>query len=274
VGDLLRPLGELFDATSLARRIPQVEVAVGDDATALILRVLDPPTPGDLAHFRDFERDHGVRIYLQSGGPETVAPLDGADPSLSYAVDDELNLRFAPQDFVQVHGPQNKRMIAQALAWLALPAGQTVSVLDLFCGLGNFTLPLARAGARVHGVEGDAGLVERGRANAARHALTQVTFDAADLYGDLTGVPLEGPEPGRAWDRVLLDPPRSGALTVAERLAAGPCPRVVYVACGPEALARDAAVLEQGGYRLALAGVMDLFPQTGHYESMALFVRG
>lgn len=269
-GELLEPLGELIGSLSIADRVPQVEIAVGDDATALVLRVLEPLTDEDMAKLRAFEEAHRqqpIRLFLQPGGLDTVAPLDGGGPHLAYAVTGDVTLAFAPTDFVQVNADLNRAMIARAIDLLAIEPGQ--QVLDLFCGLGNFTLPIGRVAESVVGYEGDRGLVERARENARAAGMSHVRFEQADLYADPEAVDLSG-----RWDGVLLDPPRSGAEAIVRRLGPVGPPRIVYVACGPRALARDAAILVRDhGYHLRGVGVMDMFPHTAHVESIALLER-
>jgi 23S rRNA (uracil1939-C5)-methyltransferase len=266
-GDLIEELAALVGRLSIRERLPQIEVAVGERATALVLRVLDPPSAEDLAQMRAFAARHGVEFYLQPGGYDSVAPLDPPATPLSYALPDfDVELRFEPTDFVQVNAGLNR--LAVALAVRLLEPRPDDAVLDLFCGLGNFTLPLAQRAARVVGVEGEAGLVARARANAARNGIANAAFHVADLAQDLTGAPwAQG-----SFQRVLLDPPRAGAaatLPLIARLRPG---RVVYVSCHPASLARDAGELVHvHGFRLAAAGVMDMFPQTAHVESIAVF---
>ena len=208
-----------------------------------------------------------LAFYLQPGGPETVAPLDGIPAQLAYRIPGlDLELRFLPGDFTQVNTEINRRMIGRALELLDLQPGDRV--LDLFCGIGNFTLPIARRCAQATGVEGDAGLVARARANAGRNAIGNADFHAADLYGELRAEPWMD----RRFDKALLDPPRSGAFEVLDLLPRLGVGRLVYVSCYPGTLARDAGELvNRHGYRLVSAGVMDMFPHTAHVESIALF---
>jgi 23S rRNA (uracil1939-C5)-methyltransferase len=269
-GELLAPLAQLLDGLSIREQVPQIEVAVADNASALVLRVLAPPTPEDRTRLQAFALQHGLRLFLQPGGLSSVTELDGGGAPLSYrlpAFDVELN--FAPTDFIQVNAAVNAALIGRAVELLELQADSRV--LDLFCGLGNFTLPLARRSARVVGVEGDAALIERARANARHNGLDNVEFHVANLTDpELAGAPwLQQP-----FTHVLLDPPRSGAremLAALARLAPG---RVLYVSCHPGSLARDLAVLvHEHGFTLAAAGVVDMFPHTAHVESLALLTR-
>ncbi|HEA54197.1 23S rRNA (uracil(1939)-C(5))-methyltransferase RlmD, partial [Marinobacter antarcticus] len=187
---------------------------------------------------------------------------------LSYRLDAfDLTMQFHPMDFTQVNADINKAMVNRAVEWLDVQPGERV--LDLFCGLGNFTLPLARRGGQVVGVEGDDAMVTRGRENAELNGITNVSFHGADLHGDFTG---------QSWakegfDKILIDPPRSGAEEICKYLTAFNAKRIVYVSCNPATLARDAGAMAQNGYRLVRAGVIDMFPHTTHVESIALFER-
>lgn len=266
-GRLIAELATLVGGLELCRRVAQIEVAVADNVTALVLRVLDAPPAADLAILREFEQRHGVELYLQSGGLDTVTPLSPPATPLRYELDGlAAGIEFAPTDFVQVNGELNRRMIGRALELLEPGPGDTA--LDLFCGLGNFSLPLALKVAAVTGVEGDAALVARARANAARNAIGNARFHAANLAADVSQAPWAK---GR-YDLVLLDPPRVGAREVLPVIAACGPRRIVYVSCHAGTLARDAGILvQEHGYRLAAAGIMDMFPHTSHVESIALF---
>jgi 23S rRNA (uracil1939-C5)-methyltransferase len=269
VGRLIEPLGRMVESLSILNRLPQAEVAVAGNAVAFVLRVLDPPTAADLERMREFELAHEVRLYLQSGGPDTIQPLTPGAAPLHYRIAAaDVTIEFQPTDFLQVNGALNEAMVAQALA--LLDAQPQDKVLDLFCGLGNFSLPIARAGADVVAVEGDAGLVERARANAARNGLSNVAFHTADLFKDVSGLPWAQ---GR-YDRVLLDPPRAGAREILPSVDGSGARRVVYISCHAGSLARDAGLLvREHGFRLMAAGVMDMFPHTAHVEAMAVFDR-
>jgi 23S rRNA (uracil1939-C5)-methyltransferase len=268
VGALLPVLAELIGGLDISRRVPQVEVALGDDRTALVFRVLDPPSASDLASLESFSRERGVDAWLQAGGPETVQPLQADTPPPVYRLPGfGLEIEFLPHDFVQVNGPMNERVVRRALELLAAEPGERV--LDLFCGLGNFSLALARGGVRVTGVEGDAGLVARARGNAERNGLV-AEFHVANLFEDCRGLPWAG----QPCDLMLLDPPRAGAEAACNLAASLQPGRIVYVSCHPGTLARDAGILVgQQGYRLEGAGVMDMFPHTTHVESIAVFDR-
>jgi 23S rRNA (uracil1939-C5)-methyltransferase len=265
--DLIEPLSVLITGLTVRARLPQIEAAVGDNGTALVFRVLDPLTDADIDALRAFARHRGVRIYLQSGGYDSVAPLDPVAEPLEYALPSSgLRLAFEPTDFLQVNGPLNERMVALAVDLLAPQSHETV--LDLFCGLGNFSLPLAQRAAQVIGVEGDPALVGRAAANAVANGLGNARFIVANLFED----PAEAAWSHTAAARVLLDPPRAGAREVLPALARMRPVRVVYISCHPGSLARDAGVLvHEHGYRLTHAGVMDMFPNTAHVESIAVF---
>ena len=267
VGALITPLADLVGRLDIRRRVAQIEVAVGDNVTALVLRVLEDPTPGDLAKLTAFESTHDVALYLQRGGLETVRPLTPPAAPLRYGLPGlAAGIEFAPTDFVQVNGPLNRLMVERAIALLAPVAADRV--LDLFCGLGNFSLPLALRAASVEGVEGDVALVARARANAQRNAIANAAFHVADLTSaDPPGAWARG-----SYDLVLLDPPRAGAREVLPVATASRPRGIVYVSCHPGSLARDAGILvREHGYRLVTAGIMDMFPHTSHVESMALF---
>ena len=266
---LIDPLAALVGELSIAARVPQVEVAVARNACALVLRVLDPPTEADLDRLRLFERVEGVRVYLQPGGPASVVPLSPDPEPLRYELDSfGLAIEFEPTDFIQVNAMLNEAMVARAVAMLApQPASH---VLDLFCGLGNFSLPLARTAGEVVGVEGEAGLVARAQQNARRQGVTNATFHAADLANPAawSGWAV------RRYGCVLLDPPRAGAREVLPVVGGCGAARVVYISCHPGSLARDAGILVRDhGFRLVAAGVMDMFPHTTHVEAMAVFER-
>ncbi len=268
---LLPALRELVGALSCPERIPQIEAAAGDDATALVVRHLVPLSDTDRARLRAFAVRHGVQLLLQPGGPESIVALEPALPRpLSYrlAAHDTL-IEFGPADFVQINAQVNAQMVTQALALLAPQPGE--QVLDLFCGLGNFTLPLARRCARVLGIEAEAAAVVAARANAARNGITNAEFRVANLYDETAPEPPWG---AYRADKLLLDPPRTGAMQAIKQLHAPLPQRLVYVSCNPATLARDAGYLVHVlGYRLASAGVLDMFPHTSHVESMALFVQ-
>jgi 23S rRNA (uracil1939-C5)-methyltransferase len=271
VGRLIVPLGQLIESLSIADRVPQAEVAVSDDTVAFVLRVLETPSEADIGRLVAFASEHAVRLYLQPGGPDSVVPLQpAADLSpLAYRLAaGDVTIEFEPTDFVQVNGALNQAMVARALE--ALDPRPDDSVLDLFCGLGNFSLPLARRARSVVAVEGDDALVRRARANAIRNGVTNVEFYVANLFGDVLGLPWTR----GSYDGVLLDPPRAGAREVLPVVAQCGARRVVYISCHSGSLARDAGLLvREHGFRLSAAGVMDMFPHTTHVEAMAIFDR-
>ncbi len=267
VGRRIDPLKALLTSLSIRERVPQIEVAGGDDAVALVLRVLAPPTAGDLERLRDFAQREGLWLFLQPGGPDSLYPLLPETPPLAYRLPAyDMEIRFEPTDFIQVNGAINRALVARALEVLA--PGPDETVLELFAGLGNFSLPLARHAGSVVTVEGDAALVERARANAGRNGIRNVETHTADLFQDQSdAVWLRG-----AFDKLLLDPPRSGAREILPAVTASRPGRIVYVSCDPGTLARDAGLLvHEQGYRLTAAGVIDMFPHTAHVESMAVF---
>lgn len=278
VSRLIPAMRHLINSLSAPNRIPQIEVAVGDsptdeavDTVTLVFRHLVPLTDADDARLADFARLHHVQIYRQPGGPDELVPVWPKMPEpLCYRLPEfDVDLEFAPADFIQVNAGLNRKMIVQSLSLLEPQPGERI--LDLFCGLGNFTLPLARRAGSVVGIEADAALVEKGRLNAQRNMLANVEFHAADLYKS------GGPAPwGEAvFDKWLLDPPRTGAIEILKRLPTEGGPgRILYVSCNPGTLARDTELLVHvKGYRLKAAGVLDMFPQTSHVEAMALFER-
>lgn len=266
VGERIEALRGLIESLGVRRQLPQIEMAMDDAQCVLILRLLEPLSADDEQALLAFAACNDVVFYTQTGGPDTVMPL--REPvELAYRLPDfNLQLRFGPSDFTQVNTDINRKMVARAVELLDLAPHDRV--LDLFCGIGNFTLPIARTASAVIGVEGDAGLVERARSNARRNGLDDVRFFTADLYGELAAEPWMR----QRFDKALLDPPRSGALQILPLLSRLGVRRLVYVSCYPGTLARDAGELVNSqGYRLVSAGVMDMFPHTAHVESIALF---
>jgi 23S rRNA (uracil1939-C5)-methyltransferase len=271
VSALLLPLRDLFGALSISARLPQVEVAVGERCTALVLRILEPLTAADEHLLRQFADQHGVVFYLQPKGPDTSCrfhPLPG--PRLSYTLPEfGLEIDFRPTDFTQVNHGVNRVLVRRVLHLLDPQPGERIA--DMFCGLGNFTLPIARSGAAVVGIEGSEGLVERGRANAEANGLAErVSFAVTNLFDC-------SPDSISAlghFDRMLIDPPREGAIELVKALGEDGPRRIVYVSCNPLTLARDAAVLVSvKGYRLMAAGAVNMFPHTAHVESITVFER-
>jgi 23S rRNA (uracil1939-C5)-methyltransferase len=271
ISGLLEPLRELIDSLSIRDRVPQVELAIGDASDVLVLRILEPPGAGDENMLRQFAERHRIRFYLQPGGPDTAYPFHPRDDApLQYRIPDfDLVFPFRPTDFTQVNHHINRVLVRRAMSLLAPQAGEGIG--DLFCGLGNFSLAIARSGARVTGIEGNAQLVQRAQANAQTNGLGHLCeFLKRDLFritpGDWNSL---GP-----FDRLLMDPPRDGAMELVKSLGGTPPARIVYVSCNPATLARDAEVLVHlHGYRLTAAGVINMFPHTSHVESIALFDR-
>ncbi len=248
--------------------IPQIEVAKGDDGIAIIVRHLQPLSEGDQADLLAFCQQNNLQLYLQPGGNDTVHkiwPEDGCE-RLSYQLPEfDLQMQFHPNDFTQVNQEINRKMIHQAVEFMELT--ESDRVLDLFCGLGNFTLPMARKAAHVVGVEGDDAMVVRGKENAQHNGIDNVEFYGADLTQPFEGQPW-GTE---GFNKILIDPPRSGALEIVSKMTVFKPERIVYVSCNPATLARDAGELKKQGYKLLKAGVMDMFPHTTHVESIAVF---
>jgi len=262
-------LRELIGGMSRPDRVPQVEIAVADNAAAIVVRHLLPLTAQDHELLRAFGASRDLQVYVQPAGPESVTAVWPDVPArLWYELPATLPVRiyFEPTDFVQVNAEINRQAVSRVLELLDPQPGDRV--LDLFCGVGNFSLPLARSGAAVTGVEGEAGLVARARENAVANGIENAQFVCADLAAADPG----GGWPGAHWDKIVLDPPRSGAAALIGALSRTGARRIVYVSCDPATLARDAAALvATGRYRLNAAGVMDMFPHTGHVESMAVF---
>jgi 23S rRNA (uracil1939-C5)-methyltransferase len=279
VSALLMPLRALIGSMQARDRLPQIELAVGDRVTALVLRHLEPLSPDDTERLRAFAREHDVAWWLQPKGPDTAHPLDPDGPELAYTLPEfGITMPFKPTDFTQVNHQINDVLVGRALRLLDVQAADRV--IDWFCGLGNFTLPLATRAGGVLGIEGSAQLLQRAAANAARNGLAHKTsFAEANLF-ELTPQQLVGH--GTA-DRWLVDPPREGAFALAKGLADlhaappegwRPPRRIVYVSCNPATLARDAGLLvHQAGWRCSAAGVVNMFPHTAHVESIAVFDR-
>ena len=269
VSELLKPLRETLVRLSIRERMPQVEVAVGDEATVLVLRILQPLAPQDGELLREFARRHRVAFYLQPGGPDSARPFCPAtDAELYYALPEfDLKIRFSPTEFTQVNYAMNRVLVRRALSLLDPQPGERVA--DMFCGIGNFALAIARRGATVVGVEGSALLIARAATNAAANGLEGVAeFHVRDLFKiDSAALNAFG-----RFERMLIDPPRDGAISVVKALGGQAPARIVYVSCNPATLARDAAVLVRTrGYRLSGAGVVNMFPHTSHIESIAVF---
>jgi 23S rRNA (uracil1939-C5)-methyltransferase len=263
VSALILPLRALVEALSVRARVPQIELAAGDAATVLVFRHLDPLTAEDRALLVKFAEDHSVDVWLQPGGPATAQPFHPAESRLYYDLPEfGVRLHFGPTDFTQVNAGVNRVLVARAVRLLDPQPGERVA--DLFCGLGNFSLPLARRGAQVTGVEGSKDLVSRARSNAEANGLA-IRFQVADLFKG----GIEGP-----FEKLLIDPPREGAVELVKSFPAEWPRRIVYVSCDPATLARDAGILVHAqGFRLVAAGVVNMFPHTAHVESIAHFER-
>lgn len=270
IGEHLPELAAMIGELGIRDRVPQIEVAVGDGRAALVFRILEDLSEADRACLVAFGERSEFDIYTQRQGPDSVAPLHPAAPApLTYALPEQgVTFRFQPTDFTQVNLEINRRMVSRVMELLAPEPHERV--LDLFCGIGNFTLPLATHAGHVVGVEGGAEAVARARENAAANGIGNVEFHVADLTQPFAGQPWAA---GR-YDRILLDPSRAGAEAVLAGVPEWDARRIVYVSCNPATLARDAGLLvHRYGYRLVHAGVMDMFPQTAHVESIAVFER-
>ena len=279
VSALLLPLRALVMAMEARERLPQIELAMGDSVLALVLRHLEPLSADDLQRLRDFGSEHSVQWWLQPKGPETVQRLDEGGEELAYALPEfGIKMPFKPTDFTQVNPYINSVLVGRTLRLLEVQPNERV--IDWFCGLGNFTLPLATQAREVLGIEGSEVLVQRAAANAARNGLAAKTrFEARNLF-ELSGAQLAADGVAEKW---LVDPPREGAFALAKALAElhaepslapgwTPPQRIVYVSCNPATLARDAGLLvHQAGYRCSAAGAVNMFPHTAHVESIAVF---
>jgi 23S rRNA (uracil1939-C5)-methyltransferase len=269
VGERLTELGQLIAGLKAYNKIAQIEVAVSDDFTALVFRNLIDLCDEDIEILRNYAQQENLHIYLQPKGPDTIYPLWPEDSKLQYTLEEfDITIDFLPSDFTQVNNSINQQMIPYAINLLDLNKSDVI--LDLFSGLGNFSLPMAKTAARVVGVEGEKGLVERAKQNAANNGIENVEFHVANLAEDISIFPWAK----QTYNKILLDPPRSGAIEVLPMIGKTAAHRLVYVSCNPATLARDAGELvNQYGYRLISAGVMDMFPHTAHVESIALFER-
>jgi len=268
VGKQITLLTDLVSSLKAFDHIPQIEIAVGDDITALIFRHLKPFEPEDIEKLIALGKNHGFAIYLQPKGPDTIHklhPNDGQD-LLTYRLPD-LNLTyfFHPVDFIQVNREMNIKMVNLALELLDIKQDETV--LDLFCGLGNFSLPLAQRAKHVLAIEGDDLMVKRAQMNANYNNISNVDFHMENLFN------LEQPRLKMKFDKILLDPPRAGASEIMPQLAQNGAKAILYISCNPATLARDSKILINHGYKLDKAGIMDMFPHTSHVEAIALFVK-
>ncbi|WP_230968933.1 23S rRNA (uracil(1939)-C(5))-methyltransferase RlmD [Nitrogeniibacter aestuarii] len=271
ISALLPALRTLINRSSVAERMPQIELAIGDGVTILVFRILAPLSSEDEQRFRDFSDAHDIQIWLQPSGPDSAYRLYPEDaPALTYTAPEfDLRYDFRPNDFTQVNFHINRLLLRRAMQLLDPRPGERIA--DLFCGLGNFSLPIARRGAHVIGIEGSEALVERAAANAQANGLQESSeFYAANLF-EATEDSLDVLGP---LDKMLIDPPREGAVAVVKALGAQSPRRIVYVSCNPATLARDTGVLvHEKGYALEGAGIANMFPQTSHVESIALFER-
>jgi 23S rRNA (uracil1939-C5)-methyltransferase len=267
VGKHLTELRVTLEQLSIREAIPQVEFAIGDNAAVLVLRHLQPLTDNDRLLLQEFARQHNIIWYLQPGNLSTIAPLD--EPcTLTYDLPAfNLTLEFAPVDFVQINANINQKLVQEALRLLDVQPSD--SILDLFCGLGNFSLPLARHAHSVVGVEGDISMVKKARLNAERNGINNINFYAADLSQDVSAMPWWK----QKYDKLLLDPARAGAWEIVQAISQLKVKSILYVSCNPATFARDAGELVKHGYRLEKLGVLDMFPHTQHVESIALFTK-
>ena len=271
ISALIDPLRVLIGNLSIRERLPQIELAIGDNVDVMVLRVMDPPSTDDESQLRAFADHHHIQFWLQPKGPDTAYPFHPKDGSkLQYSLPEfQVDMPFHPTEFTQVNVAINRVLVRRALRLLDPQPGERIA--DFFCGLGNFSLPIARRGATVLGVEGSAALVKRAAENAGNNGLRdRTTFQVANLF--------EATEESVAalghFDKWLVDPPRDGALELLKSMGENGPSRIVYVSCSPATLARDAAMLVQfKGYRLKAAGVVNMFPHTAHVESIALFER-
>ena len=271
ISALLVPLRHLIASLSIRERLPQVELAIGDAVDVLVLRVLEPPDASDQDKLKQFAVRHQVQLFLQPKGPDSIYPFFPLDaPPLQYRIPDfNLTFPFNPTDFTQVNHEINRALVRRVITLLDPQADDRIG--DFFCGLGNFSLAIARSGAQVTGIEGNPELLRRARGNAVRNGLEAgCRFVERDLF-TISGEDWRGLAP---FDRLLIDPPRDGAVELAKAIGEAPPARIVYVSCNPATLARDAAVLVHShGYRLSSAGVVNMFPHTSHVESIAVFDR-
>lgn len=268
IGEHLEVLADCIERLSIKSSIAQFEVAIAEHDTVLIVRHLEPLSAKDEQILADCAQELGITFYTQSGGLDSVKPLN-KPVVLTYShPKHDIIMEFLPTDFIQVNFKLNQQMVDLALELLEL--NESDEVIDLFCGLGNFTLPIARYAKHVVGIEGDLGLLERARHNAQKNGITNVDFYKADLFKEVTGFEWFR---GKTYNKALIDPARSGAIEIVEWLPKLGVKKLVYVSCNPATLARDTLKLIELGFRLETAGVMDMFPQTAHVESIALFAR-
>lgn len=270
IGQKIPELREFLLSLENFGEIPQLEIAVGDQQTAIIIRHLKPLSPSDLVKLTTFGQKQGYHIYLQPGGPDSVVlhyPAD-IEPRLSYHLHDhQIEMLFHPTDFTQVNANINNKLVSLAIELMAPTKNE--KFLDLFCGIGNFTLPLAKYSQCVVGIEGSEEMVKRGYENAAHNNITNVEFACQNLAEPT----YNNKYLDQHFDGILLDPPRTGAFEIVQMLSKFNARRILYISCNPATLARDAGCLVQQGYTLAKVGVLDMFPHTSHVESIGLFVK-
>jgi 23S rRNA (uracil1939-C5)-methyltransferase len=268
LNQLLDSLSELIGSLTIPNDVPQIELAAGDDAVALLFRHLKPLTDKDLNLLKEWGKSNDIQIYLQPSGYDSLHMIEpeGETPRLHYKLDG-IDFEFSPEQFVQVNAEINAKMLAQAIDWLNLKSNDRL--LDLFCGIGNFSIPIAKYVAHVTGVEADETAVTQARLNAQRNDISNTHFVTANLFE----LPSEANWIEPSYNKLLLDPPRAGAEEVVMKINRFNFERIVYVSCHPATLARDSKILIDAGYRLEKAGIMDMFPHTQHVEAMALFKR-
>jgi len=272
VSAMFPDLRETLEKTSCNDKIPQIEISVADNAMVMIVRHLETFVQNDLELLTEFAKRHQVQLFLQPGNLKSVHPLYPEKPDALFYEFKEYDIRveFLPTDFIQVNGGINDQLVSRAIELLDIRENDRV--LDLFCGVGNFTLPLARRSNYVVGVEGDQALVSRANHNKELNSLDNVDFHYGDLFKEDMSSGSHGDWLEQGFDKILLDPPRSGAAEMIKRLPEFGASKVVYVSCGPATLARDAGVMvNEHGYRMTYAGVIDMFPHTAHVESIAVF---
>ncbi len=273
IADNLTSMSSMIEELDCRSAIPQIEIACGDDNCALIIRHLEELTAHDNERLRRYALESGMGIFLQSAGPQSIQLLEPNDLQLSYSIDAlGIHFHFEPLDFVQVNGELNQKMVMRALE--LLDPRPVDRILDLFCGLGNFSLPLATRAGQVTGIEGSEEMVERGQSNARANGLSNVDFQSVDLYSADLGMADAASWQAGGYDKIMLDPPRSGAENLLPWISASGATRVLYISCNPETLARDAGIMvNTNGYLLEGAGIINMFPHTPHSEAIALFTR-
>ena len=266
VGQKISELKILVRSLSIYEHVPQIEVATANNTTALIFRILQTPTAEDLELFKNFGTLHNMRIYLQPGGVDTVHCINSDEQYLNYKLPSyNLELLFQPTDFTQINQEINQQMVTRALDFLNPESHETI--LDLFCGLGNFTLPIAQKCKNIVGVEGSSQMTKRAQFNAEHNQIKNALFYSADLSKELLASWAQ-----QKYDKILLDPPRTGALEICKQIKKFGAKKIIYISCNPATLARDAKELAEHGYKLKKTGIIDMFPHTSHAEAIAEFV--